>query len=637
MSISRLEDLPADILRQIHDYLDDEHPQSLLNLALTSKRCYISAAYRLHRELRLSLSGCLDATDDDVRKCVRRLHDMFLLGYVRRLVIFCDKVEDPKEPCETRFLYRSDRVFNEASYDETFLGPEQLELFDSEPVFKVNLSWGPLAEFIKKLRNLRELVFDAFEQFPGCLLESLHQSQPACKLYINNFQLKSSRTGRISGYERKLVTSPCLHGIRVMYDETDKHYPMSKSNARSIAKLLTKLSPNLEIVIMRDVGQASTRRNLLRGMRPGNGCIRGSLRTLTLGMHRELDWNPHAKLPKLTKNVIMNWGAITDFTCLETLNLLDRVDLEAVTLLERCSFPSLKSLALSFGQTRPSRRWIIKLQHFFTNISSLSTLRLSEWSGFFPLHASLGHHTGLTTLLISPTPGACLEAIDLQYLSTNFLSLVELSIPIQRTRGSLSEVSEYKMLGALPNLRYLKLELCTLPKVILENPWHRRTYLRVNRRWGQFRRERLVDHDNSNHEYHRTELRKGHIMDILTNSAVDEPLACSIFQAISSAKPHNAVPLERLRLEVSSLANVEGPILRKILRTISPLWCIQRVQSEKGCFATSKETDDQAHATDTMYTETASETYEAILRYVWPPIENSVWRDHWKSVPLSNS
>ncbi|GES66449.1 3-hydroxybutyryl-CoA dehydratase [Aspergillus terreus] len=592
MSISRLEDLPADILRQIHDYLDDEHPRSLLNLALTSKRCYISAAYRLHRELRLSLSGCLDATDDDVRKCLRRLDDMFFLGYVRRLVIICDKVEDPKEPCETRFLYRSDRAFNEASYDETFLGLEQPERFDSDPDFKVNLSWSPLAEFIEKLGNLRELVFDAFEQFPRCLLESLHQFQPVCKLYINNFQLKASHTGRISGYERKLVTSPCLYGIRVLYDGTD--------------------------------GQ--------------NGYTRGSLESLTLGMCRELDWNLRVKPSKLTKNTIMNWGAITDFTCLETLHLLDRVDLEAVTLLERCSFPSLKSLTLSFGQTRPSRRWIIKLQHFFANISSLLTLRLSEWSDFFPLHASLDHHTGLTTLLISPTPGACLEAIDLQYLSTNFLSLVELSIPIRRARGCLSEVSGYKMLGALPNLRYLKLELCTLPKVILENPWHRRTYLRVNRRWSQFRREWLVDHSNhTNHEYRGTELRNGHIMEILTNSAIDEPLACSIFQAISSGKPHNAVPLERLRLEVNGLANVEGPILRKILRTISPLWCIERVPSEKGCFATSKETDDQAHMTDTRYTETASETYETILRYVWPPKENSAWQDSWKSIPLRNS
>lgn len=112
MSVSRLEDLPADILRLIHDYLDDEHPPSLLSLAFASKRCYISAAYRLNRELRISFSGSLDPTDEDVRKCTQGLEgSTFLLGYVRRLIIVDGKYQ-PTEECEARFIYRNDRVFN---------------------------------------------------------------------------------------------------------------------------------------------------------------------------------------------------------------------------------------------------------------------------------------------------------------------------------------------------------------------------------------------------------------------------------------------------------------------------------------------------------------------------------------------
>ncbi|KAL5363034.1 hypothetical protein BJX96DRAFT_155050 [Aspergillus floccosus] len=50
---------------------------------------------------------------------------------------------------------------------------------------------------------------------------------------------------------------------------------------------------------MLDVGQASTRRNVLGGLRQGSGYTQGSLRSLTLGMHREEKWN--ARRPNLRK------------------------------------------------------------------------------------------------------------------------------------------------------------------------------------------------------------------------------------------------------------------------------------------------------------------------------------------------
>lgn len=652
MSVSRLEDLPADILRLIHDYLDDEHPPSLLSLAFSSKRCYISAAYRLNRELRISFSGSLDPTDDDVRKCTQGLEgSTFLLGYVRRLIIVDGKYQ-PTEECEARFIYRNDRVFNSifgiCTDDLTTHGADPDEIYmplrsiDANPDNKMNFPWRPVAELLEKLGNLTELVFDGPQQFPNDLLEALHRFQPACKLYINHFWLKAFHTGRISGYERKLVTSPCLYGIRVLYDGTDGQYAVSKSSARSIAKIVATLSPNLKNVIMRDVGQA-TKWNLLGGMRSKNGYTRGSLESLTLGMcHGTSHWELDPNLLKLTKNVIKNWAAITDFTVLETLDLLDPLDMQAIALLASCSFPRLKNLGFSFGPVRPSRRWITKSQRFFTTLPSLSTLRLSDWSAdAFPLRPTLDRHArGLYRLVIFPTPGAYLTTTDIAYLSEGFLSLVELSVPTQRTRGDAAEIFGYTMLGALPNLRYLNLELCTLPRIVLRDAWYGRLNIRVDRTWSQFRRE----YHDEGHEIYGLRLRKGHVMEILTNSAVDEALACDIFEAIQLAKPRDAVPLKRLRLEVnrSSLVKVKGPVMQTILRTLSPRWSIEFVSPERGWAVRGEEACSHAEKTHTFYGVFNSHrvdffvSYEPILRLIWPAIEESaVWWDAWESIPLS--
>ncbi|KAL4898701.1 hypothetical protein BDV59DRAFT_197581 [Aspergillus ambiguus] len=643
MSASGLENLPLDVLQEVHGYLD---PQSLISLALTSKRCYAATAYRLHRELKLLFSGHSDPTNK-VKEFTRRFENISSPYFVRRLVISAPMIMGGmicEEPFEARFTYyTNERSFRRSEPIEAcahnrplhqgFLKKPHTNSRDDYyfPNYKVNFSWGPVARLLEKTKNLTELAFDCPEQFPKRLLKTLHQHVSSCKLYINYFWLSGYHTNRICGYDRMLATSPCLYGIQVMYNKNDKGHKASKSIARTIANLVTTLAPNIRMVIMADVGQA-TKWNLL-GPSRGAGNHRGSLESLTLGIDElHFDTNRRRKA-KLTKQVIGNWGAITDFSLLKVLNFRDPLEMDALKLLATCTFSSLETLVLTFPSDRPSRQWATKLGRFLRDLPPLLTLRVYEWSEMLPLNPCFHRHaTSLHTLVISSTSGAGLKIEDVQYLGANYLSLESLSVPFQGCRGDPSEIVGYKALGALPNLQYLELGLCALPKLLLDKAWYGSAHLRVPRSWDRWRRERLA-HDDGRCDAFAINMRKGHLVDILRNTALDKDLAHAIFSAISSGKSSGAAPLRRLRLGLVDRENVVCDILKEIFLTIAPLWCI-----EPGCDGEliSRNEEDYSVTESDMFWNSLifNQRYKQIVNYAWPAVDSaraSRWQDRWKS------
>lgn len=86
-------------------------------------------------------------------------------------------------------------------------------------VYETNDYWEPLADLIKQLPSLTDLLYSCASQFPPCLLETLHTSLPQCRLHLNTFKLHSFSAPQIDSYKLKLLMSPCLYSVRASYNE----------------------------------------------------------------------------------------------------------------------------------------------------------------------------------------------------------------------------------------------------------------------------------------------------------------------------------------------------------------------------------------------------------------------------------
>src|SRR5205807_10350288 len=118
------------------------------------------------------------------------------------------------------------------------------------------------------LPGLVDLVYNYPDQFPPCLLQTLHEYRPQCRLRINTFNLYSLHAPVIDPYELLLATSPCLYSIRCLHGEdnyirflyqedgadadADADDSDSRTNyqAEAVMCLVAGLAPNLKEVHM---------------------------------------------------------------------------------------------------------------------------------------------------------------------------------------------------------------------------------------------------------------------------------------------------------------------------------------------------------------------------------------------------
>jgi hypothetical protein len=81
-------------------------------------------------------------------------------------------------------------------------------------------TWISLAGFIALLPALHDLVYACTNQVPPCLLDTLRQNLPDCRLHVRNFRLRSVHQHKdqlhdIDQDEYSLATYPSLHSIVV--------------------------------------------------------------------------------------------------------------------------------------------------------------------------------------------------------------------------------------------------------------------------------------------------------------------------------------------------------------------------------------------------------------------------------------
>lgn len=271
---------------------------------------------------------------------------------------------------------------------------------------------------------------------------------------------------------------------------------------------------------------------------------------------------------RMTPSVISSWNSRTDFSVLHTLKLGDPAGQDVFESLSRdCSFPNLTTLVLtcySRAETGPilpatptedeppPRDYYEAVKRFVQRLPRLVRLEIAEWDGSVPLAPALP--SGLRKLFLrtncGPKPMTATATVSARYLNISAGHIAQLAdacpgiehltLQIRRSLGDADEVAIYRALGRFPSLRHLSLTLDLSPP-----PW---TLTGPPETAGGAPTPDTVVEDHFDLFDARYEdgyglrlkpYRRGHVLDILVNSAVDETLARAIFSAVDSAKARN--------------------------------------------------------------------------------------------------
>jgi hypothetical protein len=144
-------------------------------------------------------------------------------------------------------------------------------------------------------------------------------------------------------------------------------------------------------------------------------------------------------------------------------------------------------------------------------------------------------------------------------------------------------------------------------------------------------------------------VRRGYIRDTYINCALDQPLACSIFHAVSAGKPPGAMLLERLTLTSSGAFHwdaytTSSHSFSELSDYMNTLWLVRRNPRDDSrdqlvptYLGGRYDPDDQSR----YHLESGDQANAMkIFKSIWPGKEQSdanwkrSWRDNWHSLPL---
>ncbi|KAJ4375273.1 hypothetical protein N0V83_002359 [Neocucurbitaria cava] len=350
----------------------------------------------------------------------------------------------------------------------------------------------------------------------------------------------------------ELATSPSLYRLKATcaYQDSDGDFDF---NLDAVMELAAGLAPNLKEVTILDLfpnlssRQRSVRKPLWQGLPGSTGKGIGSLTSLSLNGYS--GFTSPAKL--------QNWAKHTDFDNLQHLALggsyltkscgLSGEIMEWIA--RNHSFPHLKTLGVYLTRDdhyneRP--HYSGNAISFFQAIDSLEELSINGPMEPQIIDAVLIHHgQTLKKLILNPFEdmqvfgnGRDRREIPMEFTKDRILQiqaqcpvLEELTITVMRDKSSASETEIYKCFGKMKNLRSLFLTLDCANWRIGRDP----TY---DPQFDGEDQELAWSYTNN--------VKRGNVREALINSAVDEALACSIWEMIIQNKTGRR--LERLKL-----------------------------------------------------------------------------------------
>lgn len=636
-SLPTLDGLPPEILLKIYELVEETHHETILALSLVNKYLRSLSDQFVFHTVYIALNPKFGDRATPTRNCHELLRQRDAFRHVRRLFVSDgapkwhmgnDPNFHPKPFADVDAVEREDgRLFNMYACDNELIhfhchltNPIAAQDDTSEHVHQQNDSWRPMAALVGQLGLLAELHFSCTSQFPPCLLETLHQHLPRCKLFIKAFRLRS--IGDASGpdsHEVQLVTSPNLHSVRMslrkppFIENPDAIGPPEEFPDIS-PRIISALAPNLAELevhyhdLGRHVDEDPT--PAWRALAAGK---QASLRVLKL---------TSANFWQFDQEELRRWARITDLSSLEVLDLSCRRLDENMNhlfdyLRENATLSSLTTVHVTIDdedgiQRRGLEEWLPSLPRL-TSLFLTSLVELKTTPKISNQH--------LRTLCVR---GHIMHAADIPSLEAQCPMLENLSIMVTRSEVDEADVdlsNLYQALGRLPRLRCLALTFFNGTPEYREadpsfdefdlTPFHKASWI-------------FGGYPTKPHLY-------GHLRMFFSTRATDATLARAIFDMISSSKRfHGSVPLHTLQIRSGQVPDLLHPEANIILRELCRSWRVQRWGGEIN--VTEIESPD--HLQRGLRRSKSNKKWYGILERIWPRNGAEEWPWQWKSLPL---
>jgi hypothetical protein len=431
-------------------------------------------------------------------------------------------------------------------------------------------TWKPIVDLMKQLPALTDLVWHYPEQFPSCILETLHEHLPQCRLRLDSVWLRSLDTPGSNLKELAIISSPSLYSIKMGAERPG----IDVSNPRRDLILhLLRLAPNLKEI-------------KLKGFTPRESAFQEQSVPSPRASLRKIDMR-NCPILGHTMGQLSHY---IDFSVLQDLHLAqnphhgaaDRWDAKAVSFpslktLSVCmcnnknpetktsfwdtmgsSFPSLQQLTVqvSWNAAHRTAAFYASLRTFLSRLPPLSTLTIAGWHALVSVHSIVSIH-GPRLRLLHLTPSALFQSLnedDIRVISKYCPVLENLEITINRSQSDQKEVALYKALGSMRNLQYLGLEYDLRPPKLRGKHSEDIDVSSEPLKLGSGEASSDPSFDLFENKFCGGNdflpgfIRNGHVREAMIDCVIDKALACSIFETISSAKPFESPLLQNLTL-----------------------------------------------------------------------------------------
>lgn len=612
--------LPPELRYTICELIYNTHLGSLVNLASCSKHSYTISTPLLYHTFKVCMANPAQLVQV-VEHYANRLGRDNAFGRVRRLEISGPAPHhDPVPRPPSTWEYNYDSEVSILGTDErynNFWHRRPLE-YVVESAYRTDGDWQPLADLIKKLPALADLVFQRFDQVPPCLLQALHKYRPSCRLHVNPFSLYSlsAEPAIADPHELMLATSPCLYSISIGVGTANPGiYPETYHLAGAVMRMVSGLAPNLmKVYLYREPGddQQIDEQALLSSFRPH--WVDLPIAKMPLQKNGSLSHLDLYHSCSILPRFLRGWSKHTDFTRLQSLRLGGWIKPDTVNdLANNYEFPCLTTLDLSLSRMSDPRYYELVTQ-FVHRQSGLRVLEM-DWVYCISLNRVLGRNLRALTLRPFWPRKVCLTVNDIDQIRQRCPFIENLSLAMHRSEGNTKEVALYRALGTIPKLQHLCLN---------------------------FVQPSLPTNDFPSSRYC---LRKG-----LINCAVDERLALEIFETISEMKKgDDCIPLQTLKLQQSCNPNIKhswpmgnsvaSMSKRACLYSLARTWQVERsVRDDMPPIARVPDLEKYQSIVDLNVRNAGSGFHRShvmeAFRYIWPEGDRFSWQYNWHSFPL---
>ncbi|KAF3491176.1 uncharacterized protein GIQ15_00693 [Arthroderma uncinatum] len=599
-----IERLPLEVLEDICEFVASEDDwASLCGFSLTNRRFCDAANKQRFREIRFLITNRKEL-HSSVNRWNTVLESGCYFAYVRRLVLYD---EAPVQSFESGML--------EDPADENIdilSGQSPCSIFDkmyerNQWTLREEEAWEPLAQLISRLPGLTDLIYNYIKLFPQCLLDVLHRKLPRCRLHIYTFCLESlyrfpDCPYNIEPYEYTLATSPNLYSIFVPHFYFRS--PLVDHNYEAALLLASGLAPNLKEIYLKTIQEyplvnRSVPRPTWHGFFPDR-----PQPTIGFGKIEKLGFSSGALMDN---QGLEAWNNNTSFSQLRTLVLKGDITMDTFKLAGKCEFNSLETLALDLSllsEEYDRHELDATGSSFLKSLSHpLKSLNLPGSFSTKTLQAVLDSHgSHIQRLRLSSSPKKkwpfTLSAAMINKFSLRCLKLEEFTLIVDRTMGSQDEIAVYRALGTLAKLKHLVI------------------YMDF---WGP-----QID-GSFNHG-------------MMINSAIDRPLAQSIFHTIITAADQGKSALRSLKIHWNR-ARYQWEHLRDreyadVALVLQRHWLCTRSRDGSGKLHVKELGSMKRERIETINRHPEPpKAYEETFRDLWPKTR-AHWSDDWYSFPL---